>query len=298
MSDEFVDTEDNDIPTLQTSSEISPVRSTVIPSPPNEPLNGYLNSTQASTTSPLQRQKHIVPLDVSRIPNRTYDKTNLHQCKRPSRFAYNNIKNKALPVIFASVNNIPRSMYNISPKYNNRNLILASSNFNAPKQPYNKKPQLTASQDHGDSQTNLNQQNIDQSSAHPDISIKYAHETHSQKHVSNILVKDETDVKEPCPTKRPDDDNRTDGAKTSINAFALLKRTKGAETKKDHGKKENRKTKTSVCKPAKAPKQTLVYDSDRKNIKVPRGVKGETKRYVYKLCQYSFPWNYLFLEFY
>ena len=278
MSEDYEDMDDNNIPARHNSTELSSERSTSISSPPHEPLNGYLNSTQASITSPARRKQHIVPLDVSRIPSRS---TSIKPNFQTSRFAYNNIRTKAPSVIASSANILPRSMYDLSPNCNLRRSITTSSNFRAKKQSQNpiKKPVVNSDKNVCDNLPTISQQKnerIGDALAITDMISNKINEALDQKDDED----NDNENKYNLGGTENTDENKVEGLKGSKDAFALLRNAKDSTLKDLNRKKEYRKSITMVSKPSKAQKQTLIYetDGDSKKLKAPKARKPENSR--------------------
>ena len=278
MSEDYEDMEENNVRTLDSSSELSPNQSSGLLSPPNEPLNGYLNSTQASIPSPTRRKQHIVPLDVSRIPNRSTYIPNLNpQLMKPtSRFEYKNIRTKVASNIASSNNILPRSMYNLSPSCNNRNSASSKSNFAVPKQAPSKVHKPSGISDKPICYDHPQSSQPDQTALKDDIITTNLIETRSPNHVLDPDVEDEQELE----NDKNLENEKPDNSKTSIDAFALLRMKKDSKSKNNHRKKETRKANTAVSKPSKIQKQTLIYetDGDTKKLKAPKSKKQEIQR--------------------
>ena len=278
MSEDYEDMEENNAQTLDSSSELSPNKSSGLLSPPNEPLNGYLNSTQASIPSPTRRKQHIVPLDVSRIPNRsTYNPCLNPQLLKPtSRFEYKNIRTKVASNIASSANILPRSMYNLSPSCNNRSCTSSKSNFVVPKQAPRKVHQPAGISDKNNCYDQPQSSQPDHTSATDDVIATNLTETRDQNQVLGLDVEDEQELEnnKNCENDKPEN------SKTSKDAFALLRMKQDSKSKNNHRKKETRKANTTVSKTSKIQKQTLIYETDgeTKKLKAPKSKKQEIQR--------------------
>ena len=297
MSEDYEDMDDNNIPERHNSTELSSERSTSISSPPHEPLNGYLNSTQASITSPARRKQHIVPHDVSRIPSRSKQhivpldvsripsrSTSIKPNFQTSRFAYNNIRTKAPSVIASSANILPRSMYDLSPNCNLRRSITAKSNFRAQKQSqhccddlYNKP--FDPDKNLCDNRPTICQQKNERIGAALAITDMISNKTNEALDPKNDEDNDAENKYNLGDTENTDE-NKVEGLKGSKDAFALLRNAKDSKLKDLNRKKEYRKSITMVSKPSKAQKQTLIYetDGDSKKLKAPKARKPENSR--------------------
>ena len=278
MSEDYEDMEENNVQTLESSTELSPNQSSGLLSPPNEPLNGYLNSTQASIASPTRRKQHIVPLDVSRIPNRsTYIPClNPKHLKPTSRFEYKNIRTKVVSNIASSANILPRSMYNLSPSCNNRNSTSSKSNFVVPKQAPSKVHKPAGISDKIICFDQQQSSQPDQTYVNDDIITTNLIEIRDQNHVLDPDVEDEQDLE----NDKNSENKKPDNTKTSIDAFALLGKKQDTKSKNNIRKKEARKANTTVSKPSKIQKQTLIYetDGDTKKLKAPKSKKQDVQR--------------------
>ena len=278
MSEDYEDIEENNAQTLDNSSELSPNKSSGLLSPPNEPLNGYLNSTQASIPSPTRRKQHIVPLDVSRIPNRsTYNHCINPQLLKPtSRFEYKNIRTKVASNIASSANILPRSMYNLSPSCNNRNSTSSKSNFVVPKQAPLKAHQAAGISDKNNGYDQHQSSQPGHTSAKDDIISTNLSEIHGPNQVLGLDVEGEQELE----NNTNSENEKPDNSKTSIDAFALLKMKQDSKSKNNHRKKETRKANTTVSKPSKIQIQTLIYETDgeTKKLKAPKSKKQEIQR--------------------
>ena len=76
------------------------------------------------------------------------------------------------------------------------------------------------------------------------------------------------------------DDEKPKDSKTSIDAFALMKKKRDPKLKNNPRKKEVRKQNASVSRPPKVQKQTLIYekDGDTKTLKAPKAKKPDIQR--------------------